>query len=57
MSMSGLDGGGVICGIDAGDKDVTDQVSHLGSAKVKIALWLETYLRFLFKSAEVASQL
>lgn len=54
--MPRLYGSRCISSVQIGDKDVTDEISHLGSSKVKITFSFDVQLCFLFESAETIAE-
>lgn len=44
ISVLRLNGGSVVGSVDVGDKDMADEISHLGRSEFKSSLWPEAYL-------------
>jgi hypothetical protein len=53
--VAGLDGGGVICGVEVGNEDVAEGISALGSCQFESAFWFGGNLRSFLQGAPTVS--
>ena len=56
MSVPRLNGGCCIGSVQVCDKDVTDEISHLSSSEVEIALSSDAQLGFFLESPEAVAE-